>query len=373
VRELFADLPERWDGKGPRRRRGLQVPLALRISQVARDAAFQKLIGGTEHARSTTSERSGRAFDPAIAAPVVEDPVGLLDADETVPVWDQVLAAEPGGRLHLVAGEVDQALSAMADFADLVSPHLTGHSRGVADLAGCAAELCGMSATDALAVRRAGLVHDLGRVAVHAAVWSSTGPLSQDHWEQVRLHAYHSERVLSRSPFLSTLRDPCAGHHERLDGSGYHRGTGAGSLSLPARLLAAADVAHALSEPRAHRPALLPEHAADLLAAQARDGRLDPQAVDAVLGASGRRLRAPALPDGLTAREAEVIALLAHGLQTKQVARRLAISPKTADRHVQNAYAKIGVSTRASAAVYAMQHGLLPWGELPMSESAGPS
>jgi HD-GYP domain-containing protein (c-di-GMP phosphodiesterase class II) len=369
VRGLFADLPERWDGKGPRRRPGAQIPLALRISQVARDAAFQKLVGGLEHARSTTSERAGQAFDPAVVAAVVDDPVGLLEVDHAVPVWDQVLDAEPGVPLRLVAAEVDEALTGMADFADLVSPHLAGHSRGVAELARAAAECCGMSATEVLAVRRAGLVHDLGRVAVHAGVWAQAGPLSQDHWEQVRLHAYHSERVLSRSPYLSTLGGPCAGHHERLDGSGYHRGTGAGSLSREARLLGAADVAHALIEPRAHRPALPPERVADLLATEAREGRLDQQAVDAVLGAVGRHLPADALPAGLTPREAEVIGLLAHGLQTKQVARRLAISPKTADRHVQNAYAKIGVSTRAAAAVYAMQHGLVPWGELPMSRA----
>ena len=114
----------------------------------------------------------------------------------------------------------------------------------------------------------------------------------------MRLHAYHSERVLSRSPYLSTLRDPCGGHHERLDGSGYHRGTGAGSLSSAARLLAAADVAHALTEPRAHRPALPPEQAADLLAAEAREGRLDRQAVDAVLGCRSPPPAGPRCPPG---------------------------------------------------------------------------
>ena len=373
VRGLFGYLPERWDGKGPRRRPGPQVPLALRIAHVARDAAFQQLVGGTERAVATTRERSGRAFDPAVAAALVDDPAGLLDVDEAEPVWDQVMAAEPGPPQVLGADQLDAALSAMADFADLVSPHLTGHSRGVAELAGCAAERAGMSTADSLAVRRAGLVHDLGRVAVHAGVWAQAGPLSQDQWEQVRLHAYHSERVLSRSPYLATLRDPCGWHHERLDGSGYHRGTGAASLSPAARLLAAADVAQALTAPRAHRPALPPEQVADLLAEEARAGRLDQQAVDAVLGAAGGHRPAVRSPAGLTAREAQVIGLLAQGLQTKQVARRLAISPKTADRHVQNAYAKIGVSTRAAAAVYAMQHGLVPWGELPMSSTARPS
>jgi DNA-binding CsgD family transcriptional regulator len=125
-------------------------------------------------------------------------------------------------------------------------------------------------------------------------------------WERVRLHAYHSERVLARSPFLAALAPVASFHHERLDGSGYHRGTAAADVTPPA---------------------------------------------------------------GLTEREAEVLALLARGLQTKQVARRLGISVKTADHHVQNAYAKIGVSTRAAAALFAMQHGLTAWGELPIGRT----
>ena len=131
-------------------------------------------------------------------------------------------------------------------------------------------------------------------------------------------------------------------------------------------MLAAADAYHAMTEPRPHREALSPDRAAEALGNEAKAGRLDADAVAAVLEVAGQRVPRVERPAGLTEREAEVVGLLARGLQTKQVARTLGISVKTADRHIQNAYGKIGVSTRAGAALFAMQHGLVEWGELPM-------
>ena len=218
-------------------------------------------------------------------------------------------------------------------------------------------------------IRRGALVHDLGRVAVPVRIWQKAGPLTPDDWERVRLHAYHSERVLTRSEFLAALAPVASFHHERLDGSGYHRGTAAAALTVPARLLAAADTYHAMTEPRPHRAALSPGQAAEAVGREARAGRLDPDAVTAVLEVAGHRVPRIERPAGLTEREAEVIGLLARGLQTKQVARALGISIKTADHHIQNAYAKIGVSTRAAAALFAMQHGLTAWGELPIGRA----
>ena len=122
-----------------------------------------------------------------------------------------------------------------------------------------------------------------------------------------------------------------------------------------------------MTEPRAHRDAMSPDQAAEVATEEASAGRLDARCVSAVLDAAGHRTPRTTWPAGLTEREAQVVGLLARGMQTKQIARRLAISAKTADRHVQNAYAKMGVSTRASAAVFAMQHGLIPWGELPIA------
>jgi DNA-binding NarL/FixJ family response regulator len=132
-------------------------------------------------------------------------------------------------------------------------------------------------------------------------------------------------------------------------------------------------VYHALTEARPHREALSPQQASDVLGDEARAGRLDAESVDAVLGAAGQPVPRVPRPGGLTDREAEVVVLLTRGLQTKQIARALGISVKTADRHVQNAYGKIGVSTRAAAAMFAMQHGLTAWGEFPIVKDRNPS
>jgi HD-GYP domain-containing protein (c-di-GMP phosphodiesterase class II) len=231
----------------------------------------------------------------------------------------------------------------------------------VSKLSLAAADLMAFDPEQATAVGRSALLHDVGRVAVPARIWQKTGPLTVDDWEQVRLHAYHTERVLVRSPFLAGLAAPASYHHERLDGSGYHRGVSAPSLDPTCRLLAAADVYHAMTEPRPHREGLSPSEAADALAGEARGGRLDSEAVAAVLEAAGHPSPPIDGPAGLTDRELEVVRLLARGRQTKQVARSLQISVKTADSHIQNAYRKMGVSTRAGATLFAMQHGLVNW------------
>jgi HD-GYP domain-containing protein (c-di-GMP phosphodiesterase class II) len=317
--------------------------------------------------------RAGGAFDPAIAGVLADEAPELMAPDGGGSAWDLVLDLEPLPRLVLEDQSIDRALAAIGDFADLASPYLVGHSAGVAHLAADAAERRGSRSHEAITLRRSAFVHDVGRVAVPARIWLKPGPLTTDEWERVRLHAYHSERILARSPFLTALAPVATFHHERLDGSGYHRGARAAALEPCSRLLAAADAYHAMTEPRPHRTALSPEQAARILSEDAGAGRLDADAVAAVLDAAGHRVPRIERPAGLTEREVEVIGLLARGLQTKQVARTLGISTKTADRHVQNAYGKIGVSTRAAAALFAMEHGLATWGELPISRTVGGS
>lgn len=371
VRALFLSLTERWDGKGgPAGLKGQELPLALRIIHVARDAAFQRLLGGEEHAVRVIRARAGGAFDPAIAEALAEGASEILALDDRESVWERALEVEPHPQLTLRDQAIDRALAAMGDFADLVSPYLVGHSAGVAELASAAAKRCNFTEEAVVQIRRAGSIHDVGRVAVATRIWQKPGPLSPDEWEQVRLHPYHSERVLSHSAFLAGHAVDATAHHERLDGSGYHRGMPASAISPAARLLAAADAYQAMTQARPHRAAHTPSEAADLLSEEARTGRLDATSVAAVLDTAGHHVPAAPRPAGLTERESQVVALLARGLQTKQVGRALGISTKTADRHVQNAYAKIGVSTRAAAALFAMQHGLVIWGELPILRGA---
>ena len=368
---LLAHLSERWDGNGPlRRAKGDEIPLAMRIVHVAVDATFQHWLGGVERAARLAGERAGGGLDPEVAACLADDAEGILALDPETSAWEELLACEPEPRLTLEGEAIDRALSAVGGFADLISPYLSGHSAGVAELAAAAADRCRLGATQATAVRRAALVHDLGRVAIGARVWHRAGPLTAGEWEQVRLHPYQTERVISRSPFLSALAPIAGAHHERLDGSGYHRGSSAAELALPARLLAAADAFHAMCEPRPHRHAIAPKQAASNVGSEASAGRLDPDAVTAVVEAAGEQVPRLERPAGLTGREAEVLGMLARGLQTKQVARRLGISVKTADSHIQHAYRKIGVSTRAAATLFAMEHGLVASGELPIVRAA---
>jgi len=362
IQQSLRHLYERWDGDGmPGDLRGPQIPLAVRIMQVAEDADVGCQYGGIELAGRTVTRRAGSGLDPEAARVFLslgDEPYKGLDAPS---IWADVMAAEPGPQPEVTEDRLDACLSAIADFADLKSMWTTGHSRGVADLAERAASLAGLAAAEVVTLRRAALVHDIGRVAVPVGVWGKPGPLTRGEHEQVRLHAYHSERVLEACPALRPLARLAGSHGERCDGSGYHRGSRAADLPAAAWLLAAADCYQAMREPRAHRPARSPRAAADELSAEAQAGRLPPDAVRAVLAAAGQQ-RSPVprpRPAGLSERECEVLGLIARGMATKQVARQLGISPKTCDHHIQRLYRKTGLSTRAGATLFALEHGLV--------------
>jgi HD-GYP domain-containing protein (c-di-GMP phosphodiesterase class II) len=361
IHGLFPFITERWDGWGNlRRAKGDQIPMPVRILHVGRDAAYQRLMGDDDHVVETIRARGGHAFDPEITEAFVAHRSEILGAPEPVEsVWAEVLSAEPKPWLYLDGTGIDRALAAVGAFSDLASPYLTGHASGVGDLAAAAATICGWDESEITAVRRAGYLHDLGRVSVDPRVWQNEGRLSADEWEHVRLHPYQTDRILSRSAVLAPLAHTAGNHHERLDGSGYHRGLNANSQTPATRLLAAVDAYRAKTEPRSYREAFDSRTAADRLVEKAKDGRLDPDMVASVIEAAG--LEAPHIerPAGLTEREAEVVALLARGMQTKQIARSLDISAKTADRHIQNAYRKMGVSSRAAATLFAVEHGLI--------------
>jgi HD-GYP domain-containing protein (c-di-GMP phosphodiesterase class II) len=193
-------------------------------------------------------------------------------------------------------------------------------------------------------------------------VWEKPGPLTGPEWEQVRMHAYHTERILATSRTLEPMARIAGMHHERLDGSGYHRGCRAPEIPTPARVLAAADVFQAMTQRRPHREALDPEHAAKELRVAAESGKLDHEAVAAVVEAAGQRVerRRELRPAGLSNRELEVLQLVARACSNREIAEQLHISRRTAEHHVQNTYAKIGVTSRSAAALFALEHDLLP-------------
>src|ERR671931_1628571 len=271
---------ERWDGRGgPQGLRGEAIPLAARFASVAFAAVIFAEMDA-EAALDAVRRWSGRILDPDLAATFVRHGAALLGELERVDdLHVAVVAAEPGLKRTVSERQLEEVARGFADLVDLKSPYLHGHSSGVAELAGTAAGLAGMTEAEASALRRAGLFHDLGRAGVPTGLWDKPGPLSRSDWEQVRLHPYHTERILGRAPMLAALGRLAGSHHERLDGSGYYRGAPAQLLGMDARILAAADVYQALVSERPHRPALTPAGAASTL--EASPG-LDGQAVAAV-------------------------------------------------------------------------------------------
>jgi HD-GYP domain-containing protein (c-di-GMP phosphodiesterase class II) len=362
VIEAIGAAYERWDGRGwPGELEGDEVPLASRVAHVAEFIEVANRMGGAEAAKQLARERRGGAFDPALADLVQAEADVILSGLDTVGVWDAVIDAEPALAVVLAGERFDAALLAIANFVDLKSPYFLGHARAVSDLAAEAGAGLGLAETDVRQVRRAGLVHGLGRLGVSNAILDKRGPLGAGEWERVRLQPYVTDRMLCQSKALAPVARIAVQHRERLDGSGYPRGLSGAGISRGARILAAADSYQAMREPRPHRPERTAEEAAAELRADVKAGRHDGDAAEAVLGAAGHRVpRRREGPAGLTPRELEVLTLLARGLSNKQIAQRLVISPKTAANHAEHIYAKINTPTRAAAGLFAMQHGLLP-------------
>lgn len=360
VQDPLHQMFTRWDGKGTPELKGDEIAIATRIVQLCDVVEAHRFRNGPEAAKDAARSRRGGHFDPSLVDLLCSDATELFADLDCASSWDDVIANEPGLHEPLSDEELEDALRALGDFCDLKSVYTAGHSSGVASLAAQAAVRVGLSASDVTRVRRAGFVHDIGRVGIANNVWDKPGVLSPSELERVRLHPYLTERMLARPQPLAEIGAVAAAHHERCDGTGYHRGLPGSSLPVTARILAAADVYHAMLEPRAHRPAKDPDEAARELREEVRAGRIDGAAADAVLAAAGHRVRRrTSTPGGLTPREVEVLGLVARGLSNRDVAHRLHLSPKTVGNHVERIYAKIGVSSRSGATLYATRHGLL--------------
>jgi HD-GYP domain-containing protein (c-di-GMP phosphodiesterase class II) len=353
---------ERWDGRGwPNKIAAKEIALASRLAQLSEFVEVANRSGGVEAAIALARDRRGTQFDPALVDVLCADAESVLGDLAGVQTWTAVIEAEPALAIVLSGERVDGALEAVANFAGLKWPAALGHARAVSQLAADAGSRLGLADEDVVLLRRTGLVHDLGRLGVSNAIWEKRGALGPGEWERVRMHPYLTERMLASSPALAPLGAVASQHCERMDGSGYPRGVTGASIGRPARILAAADAYQAMCEPRPHRPPHSADAAARELRSEVTGGRLDAEAVDAVLASAGHPAPARrAGPAGLTNREVEVLVLLALGHSNKEIARRLVITPKTAGNHVEHIYAKIGASTRAAASLFAVQQGLLP-------------
>jgi HD-GYP domain-containing protein (c-di-GMP phosphodiesterase class II) len=352
---------ERWDGKGvPGDARRDDLSLVARLVQLADCVEACHFAAGSEAALKVARERRGTHFDPDLVDRFCDAHGSVLAGIDEVSAWDEVIALDPSLGVELSDDELDNALEALADFADLKSPCRAGHSRGVAATAAAAADALGLGPAAVQLIRRAALVHDVGVIGVSSTVWNETKPWTVSQRERARTHPYLLERMLAQTPLLRQVAQ-CAGlHHERLDGSGYPRGLRGDALPLAARIVAAADVHNALGQPRPHRAAVDDTRVAEILRDEVRAGRLDGQVVNAVLQGSGQRVRRRAeLPGGLTPREVSVLVCVARGRSNPEIAQELTISRKTVSSHLEHIYTKLGVSSRTEAALFAMQHGFV--------------
>ncbi len=366
VREALRFTFERWNGNGyPSHAAGEAIPVAMRVVHLGHDMEAIERLFSADQALEAARDRSDRTYDPALAGLFLEHGREWFDRLRAIEPWDAVLALEPGPHRMLDGGRLDDALTVVADFIDLKSPYMGGHSRRCADLAADAARVLGMADDAVTALRRAALVHDFGTTGVPNSIWDKPARLTRSEFDRVELHPMLTEQMLRRAPALDALNAVASAHHEKCDGSGYHRRVRADIDEPAARVLAATEIYVGLTTERADRAPFTPDEAAVELRRLVSDGVLEPRAARAVLVAAGHgEPHAPTAgrrtgPGGLTGREVDVLRLAARGLTTREIADRLVISPKTADHHIQHIYGKIGVSTRAAAALWAMEHTIV--------------
>ena len=351
----------RWDGQGvPSDISGNAIAFSMRLFHLADTVEVFHRTAGVEAAIAVARERRGKQLDPTIVDAFCAVAPEVLGDTAIEQDWSLILANEPALQRTMSEQELDLALEAIADFTDLRSTVRAGHSRGVADLVARAAAHTGLGQSDTVALRRAGLLHDIGLHGIPATILDKAGALTAAESERMRMHTYYTERMLAQPPVLARIGAIASMAEERSDGSGHHRGLSGPAIPLTGRLLAAACAYRTMTEPRSHRPAMSAREATAQLHAEVRAGRLDAEAVASVLAADGQRLgKRPGGPAGLTRREIQVLQLIARGASTRQVARRLGITSKTAETHIERIYAKTGARTRSTVTLFAMKNGLL--------------
>ncbi len=361
VRRGLTNIFAMWDGSGVPAAAGEAIPVAARIVLIVHITELWYRLAGVDGAIATLRRERGRSFDPALTDAFLPIAAERLAEVSNKSVWQIALDCEPDPRPWVPTSRLDEVAAAFADFADLKSTYMLGHSSGVARLAADAAMGAGREPDAVERIRRAALLHDLGRVSVPTAIWEKRGQLTAAEWERVRLHPYYTERALAQSQILQPLAQLAGSHHERLDGSGYHRAVPASVLSAEARLIAAADAYHAMTEERPHRRPLSASAISKELGQEIAAGRLDREAINAVMAAAGQQAvkTRSAWPRGLSDREVEVLRLVSRGKLNREIARALSIAEATVHHHVLHVYGKIGVSTRAGAALFAMENDLV--------------
>jgi HD-GYP domain-containing protein (c-di-GMP phosphodiesterase class II) len=292
-------LDEHWDGRGqPEGLRGDEIPLGGRILCLAQTVEIFHAARGLDAALRVAQRRSGGWFDPRLVAALRRT---RADAAfwRSVPAGD-LAAWEPQER-RLTADEtyLDRLADAFAGVVDAKSPWTYRHSDRTCVIAMSIAALLGCDDAVLGDMRRAALLHDIGKLAVSSRILDKPARLTEAEFDVVRRHPLHTAAVLERTPGFAPLAPLAGAHHERLDGSGYPHGLDGGALTVPMRVLAVADVYEALTSARPYRPARSSAEALDVMRPEV-PSRLDSVAFAALEAVLEERLpETPAAPAAL--------------------------------------------------------------------------
>jgi HD-GYP domain-containing protein (c-di-GMP phosphodiesterase class II) len=281
---VFA-LDEHWDGSGqPRGLRKYAIPLHARILCLAQTAEVFFTAGGPAQLEEVVRNRAGSWFDPHLVEALLACTRGgaFYEALGQPDVLRLVATVEPGEALVCDGPRLDAIAEALAEVVDAKSPYTGRHSREVAAAADAGARAAQFSPAASQELHRAALLHDLGKLGVPNTILDKPGKLTPQEWDVMRQHPAGTERILAPVPALRSIAAIAAAHHERLDGSGYHRGVPAGELPFSARLLAAADIYAALAADRPYRQGMSPDEVHTVLR-QLAGNHLDPAAVDVLI------------------------------------------------------------------------------------------
>jgi HD-GYP domain-containing protein (c-di-GMP phosphodiesterase class II) len=294
--DAVRSLNERWDGSGdPDSLKGEQIPLLARIGAVAQHLDVFASERGTQSAIDTLVERSGIWFDPQLVRIALSlhrrgalwANCSVKDAEEDT--RQAVLDLDSGSRHQLQPGQIDQICEAFADVVDAKSHFTFRHSQGVADAAFGIAKAMGLSADRVQMVRRAALLHDIGKLGVSNSILNKRSELTSEEWKSVYRHPRITRLILERVASFREMAVIAGEHHEKLDGSGYPDRLRARDLSVESRIIAVADVFGALSEDRPYRPGIRIDETLGIMA-NLTPHQLDGDCLDALISTvSGKR------------------------------------------------------------------------------------
>jgi putative nucleotidyltransferase with HDIG domain len=278
-------LDEHWNGDGyPDGLCGKAIPLFSRIMNLSQTLAVFLVEHGRGPALDAARTRSKRWFDPELVRAAFSlANSGRLWVDLDSPdLVERVARLEPQDTVLIAGSEtLDNVCQAFAEVIDAKSPFTFRHSNGVADAAVSIARQLGMPEPDVRSLRRAALLHDIGKLSVPNSILEKPAKPTDHEWRVIKKHPYYTQEILSRVPGFINLSDVAAAHHERLDGSGYWRNWGAEQLNTPSRILAVADVFDALHARRPYRDGLPLETVFSMLEKDAHQA-LDPECVEAL-------------------------------------------------------------------------------------------